>query len=199
LLAMNDKASVSPSHTDRKVETNAYEAPSAFPMQVVVGSENPVKVEAVKEALMLLGIDAEVRAAQVKSGVPNQPICGQALEGAKNRAGEALALEGTDIGVGIEGGICPYAGRTLAFAAVFAKGKDGAENFSFSASFTLPDQLVQLMNQGKELGDAVDQAFGTREAKRGVGAVGLLTGVLSRKELYVQPSLLALYVFRKPS
>ncbi|TRM93477.1 purine NTP phosphatase, partial [Sulfolobus sp. A20-N-G8] len=81
----------------------------------------------------------------------------------------------------------------VAFAIVYMITKNGLENFAISASFTLPKSIVSLLFDGKELGEATDLIFNVKESKKKEGAVGLLTKVIDRKELYVQPVIMALY------
>ncbi len=164
-------------------------------MRVAVGSVNKVKVEAVAEALKLMKVDAELIAVEVRSGVPDQPVCDQTFEGARNRARESTKISGSDVGIGIEGGICSYATKTLAYAVVYASSASGKENFALSAAFSLPKGIVDLIGAGMELGDAVDRFFGAKDSKHAEGAVGYLTKVISRRDLYVQPVIMALYPF----
>ncbi len=164
-------------------------------MRVAVGSTNRVKVEAVEVALKMMGTSAQVLPVDVPSGVPDQPLCEQTFQGARNRARSALNSRSADLGVGIEGGICRYAGRTLAYAVVYVRSSGGEENFAFSAAFSLPREIVALVESGIELGEAIDRFFGTRDSKHAEGAVGRLTRVISRRDLYVQPVVMALYPF----
>jgi inosine/xanthosine triphosphatase len=73
-------------------------------MKVVVGSLSEIKLAAVREAL---GDKAEVEGVDVESGVPPQPVgAAQTLEGARNRAREALKLRpDADMAIGIENGM----------------------------------------------------------------------------------------------
>ncbi len=54
--------------------------------KVLVGSQNPVKVEAVREAFACYFGPVEVVGLSVESGVPAQPVNDDTLAGAKNRA-----------------------------------------------------------------------------------------------------------------
>jgi len=164
-------------------------------MFVAVGSTNKVKVEAVKEALKIIGIDAEVISLNVESGVSPQPFCHETFVGAKNRAYNVLKNTKADLGIGIEGGICVYENKYLAFAVVYAVNREGIENFSFSMAFSLPGLMVKHILDGKELGEATDITFSTKGSKQQEGAIGYLTKVISRKDLYVQPVIAALYPF----
>jgi len=164
-------------------------------MFVAVGSTNKAKVEAVKEALKIIGINAEVISLNVESGVSPQPFCHETFVGAKNRAYNALKNSKADLGIGIEGGICIYENKYLAFAVVYAVNREGIENFSFSMAFSLPSLMVKHILDGKELGEATDIVFSTKGSKQQEGAIGYLTKVISRKDLYVQPVIAALYPF----
>jgi inosine/xanthosine triphosphatase len=164
-------------------------------MLVSVGSKNRVKIEAVSEALKVAGINAELISVDAESGVSKQPFCDDTFTGARNRARNSLR-ENVDIGIGIEGGICEYRGKMLAFAVVHCSHRDGRENFSTSASFTLPEDMAKLVKGGMELGEATDIIFNDQGSKSKIGAVGYLSkGLITRTALYVQPVLLALYPF----
>ncbi|BCU69246.1 DUF84 family protein [Stygiolobus caldivivus] len=165
-------------------------------MFVAIGSTNKAKVEAVKEAIKIIGLPAKVEAVKIDPEVPPQPICNQTFVGAKRRAYKALRISGADIGVGIEGGIFYYENKVLGYAVVYAVSKEGMENFAFSASFPLPPSIASLVVQGKELGEATDIVFSTKDSKQYEGAIGYLTkNYITRKDLYVQPVVIALYPF----
>ncbi|AWR96539.1 DUF84 family protein [Acidianus sulfidivorans JP7] len=164
-------------------------------MLVSIGSKNKTKVEAVKEALNIVRIDAKVIDVEVESGVPNQPLCKETLIGARNRAIKSLKITNSDIGIGIEGGICIEEYKMLAFAVVYVVDKYGNENFSKSASFVLPKNVVKRISNGIELGYAVDMEYSRHDSKHSEGAVGILTKYIDRKKLYVEPVILALYPF----
>ncbi|HLF24651.1 MAG TPA: pantetheine-phosphate adenylyltransferase, partial [Burkholderiales bacterium] len=80
----------------------------------VVGSDNPVKVEAVRRVVERAFPKGRVALAKVASGVPEQPFEHEIVRGAANRARAALAWDGSAVlGVGIEAGIVfdPRAGQ----------------------------------------------------------------------------------------
>lgn len=164
-------------------------------MLVSVGSTNKTKVEAVKEAIKIIGLNAEIISIEVPSGVSEQPFCEETLIGARNRAIRALRKTNADIGIGIEGGICVENFTMLAYAIVYAVDKNGTENFAKSASFTLPKNVAKYIANGIELGEAIDIIFSTKNSKYNEGAVGILTKYIDRKRLYVDPVILALYPF----
>src|SRR5207249_10003938 len=73
------------------------------PLQVSVGSNNPVKIRAVKDVFQALSLSARVRGVRVKTDVSDQPFDEEAVHGAMNRAKSAIG--GGDCGVGIEAGL----------------------------------------------------------------------------------------------
>jgi len=164
-------------------------------MLVSIGSTNPTKINAVKSALQIIGLEYDLVAVSVSSGVSNQPFCDETFVGARNRAIRSLLEAHADLGIGIEGGICVEKNRLVAFAVVYAVNKNGKENFAKSASFTLPAKIAELIYRGIELGSATDLAFSTHDSKHKSGAVCILTKYIDRTRLYVDPVIMALYPF----
>ncbi|ARM75019.1 DUF84 family protein [Acidianus manzaensis] len=164
-------------------------------MLVSIGSKNKTKIEAVKEALDIINLEAQVIDVEVSSGVSNQPFCKETLIGARNRALNSIKITNADIGIGIEGGLCIENYKMLAYAVVYVIDKYGNENFSKSASFVLPKNVIRHIIQGMELGHAIDIEYSRHDSKHNEGAVGILTKYIDRKKLYVEPVILALYPF----
>lgn len=171
--------------------------------KVIIASQNPVKIEAVKSAFtkMFSQEKFEFEGISVPSGVQDQPMGDEmTLTGALNRAGNAMAkLPHANFWVGIEGGIEKSSeGEMQAFAWIVVrsrhytgKGKTGA--------FFLPYAIAELVNKGKELGHADDLVFSQNNSKQKNGAVGLLTeNVINRTDLYSQGVVLALIPFKQP-
>ncbi|NPA21993.1 MAG: inosine/xanthosine triphosphatase [Candidatus Micrarchaeota archaeon] len=147
-------------------------------MKVVVGSTNPVKINAVKRAFP----EHEVIGAEVESGVPSQPIGEETWKGAINRAKQAF--QHGDLGVGIEGGIQKLYSRWYGFGVVAIY--DGEEVYlGTSGWFELPEWLVKRLLEGEELGELMAKLTHTPDLKKKWGAIGVLTkGKLSREDLY---------------
>lgn len=155
--------------------------------RVVVGSTNPVKIGAARTVLRRLAPDVEVVGHAVPSGVPDQPWGDdETIRGALARARGACALEGAELGIGIEGGVVANdddSVRTCAWAAVVAR--DGRRGVGGSLAMPLPERVAQLVREGMELGHAMDHVTGVEDVKRGAGAVGILTaGLVSRQQAY---------------
>lgn len=72
-------------------------------ISVSVGSENPVKVEAVKNAVQKIWGYTTVIAVKCLSGVSDQPTSDdEAIEGALTRAQQSLEKTGADYGIGFD-------------------------------------------------------------------------------------------------
>lgn len=171
-------------------------------MNVIISSKNPVKVQAVKEAVQLL-FPNETHAFEgisVPSGVSEQPMTdGETLQGAKNRAKQAKRVhpEG-DLWIGIEGGIEPREAGMMAFAWIVVEGKTQT-GLGRSAGFMLPPAVCRLISEGIELGEADDIVFGKSNSKQSNGAIGLLTqDLITRTTLYIPAILMALIPFSRP-
>jgi len=67
---------------------------------------------------------------------------------------------------------------------------------SRTTTFLLPQKVVDLIDQGYELGDANDIVFKKHNSKQNNGAVGLLTNnLVTRTSLYKQAVVLAMIPF----
>ncbi len=149
-------------------------------MKVVVGSTNPVKINATKRAFSLLGTH-EVIGMKVPSNVPDQPIGEETWKGAMERAKQAFQFG--DIGVGIEGGIQKLYERWYAFGVVALY--DGDFYIGTSGWFELPPWIVNRLLEGTELGTIMGELSQDPNIKQKGGAIGLLTkNLLDRESLY---------------
>ena len=121
----------------------------------------------------------------------------ETLQGAKNRA--KYLKENYPDGefyVGIEGGIQSIGEEMEAFAWIVVTNKDGLTGKAQTSTFQLPSRIVELIQQGVELGHADDLVFNRKNSKQGNGAVGILTGdVIDRIEYYRHAVILALIPF----
>jgi inosine/xanthosine triphosphatase len=171
-------------------------------MKVIVASKNPTKIEAVKEGFRKVfpEIYFEFIGISVPSGVPDQPFgSDETYTGALNRAENARNLEpAADYWVGLEGGNIRHEHEmeAMAWIVVLSKNSKGRAR---TAGFFLPKKVVELINDGLELGHADEVVFGIKNSKQKMGSSGLLTNnVIDRMELYVPAVVFALIPFNKP-
>ncbi len=166
-------------------------------MRVIVASENPVKIDAVKETFSKFYNDVEVQGIKVDSGVPAQPINEDTFTGAKNRAHKLFDENfDADYFVGIEGGVSKYYNNWFAFGCMYILDKEGKSAFGTSPHFELPGKVINELLKGKELGSLIDDLTNEKNTKQNSGAIGYLTdGILDRKNLYISGLITALVPF----
>lgn len=168
--------------------------------KVIIASKNPVKIQAAKNGLKKTFPSQEFQCigVSVPSNVSDQPMSDdETFLGAKNRADNASkTYEGADFYIGIEGGIEITGGEMQAFAWIVIK-SNGKYGKSRTGTFFLPKQVVDLIKEGKELGEADDILFKRDNSKQKSGAVGILTGdIIDRTTYYTEAVILALIPFR---
>lgn len=164
-------------------------------MRVLVGSTNPVKIEAVREAFIKYYPECEVVGVEVESGVAGQPMSEEeTIRGAKNRARVALEVGG-DYGVGLEGGVTEIDGKMFECAWVVVRSRVGVDGLGGGLYFELPPKVAEEIRNGGELGPIMAKVM-KYDVKRTNGAIGVLTkDRLDRKSAYVQIVLSALVKF----
>lgn len=171
--------------------------------KIVVASKNPVKLNATLNGFTRMFPDETfvIEGSDVQSGVSDQPITDdETYQGACNRVENARqAVPEADFWVGLEGGIEAKAGGMEAFAWIVVCSRDGLVGKGKTGVFFLPPQIADLIQQGKELGEADDIVFGRTNSKQAGGAVGLLTnGVIDRADYYSEAIVFALIPFKNP-
>lgn len=171
-------------------------------MKILVGSKNPVKIAAVKEAFSLYFDDLEVIGINANSKVPDQPINEETYIGAENRARELFLLNNTeslnaDYFVGIEGGIQETHKKWFAFGCMCIIREDEKISFGTSAHFELPEIVIEQLLKRKELGHVMDEIMKQENTKQKGGAISFFTnGKMDRKELYIPGLISALVPFQ---
>jgi len=178
-------------------------------MKFVVGSTNPVKVNAVKSAIkkMLKFSDSDfhVIAVGVESGVPDQPITlDDIILGATNRAERAMQkIPEASLSFGIEAGITKMP-RTITgyidFAVCVTLDEEGRKTIGFSPGFEYPPFVIKkIFDEKKEVGQIFDELLGEKDVKKKIGAIGILTGGIIPRELFVELSVIMALVPRIPN
>ena len=170
--------------------------------KVIIASQNPVKINAVRIGFgkMFPNEKFKFKGVLVPSNVSDQPASDQEImTGAGNRANNAYkVLKNADYWVGIEGGVEKLDREMRVFAWVVIKSND-ISGKAKTGTFFLPKKIVELVDKGKELGDADDIVFGRTNSKQKNGTVGMLTkNVVDRTGYYVEAVILALIPFRNP-
>lgn len=170
---------------------------------VAVGSENPVKVEAVTRVVGRFFKDPVVKPRKVPSRVPEQPVGEATWTGAKERAHAALAAApNADLGVGIEAGLLRVTKEArwydVQVCAIVDAG--GRVTTGVGPGFEHPPAVLKdVLDGAKTVGDAVGQLAGDADIGRTVGAVGWLSGgALDRTALTESAVLMAMLPRLRP-
>lgn len=165
-------------------------------IHIVVASKNPVKINATLQAFKAVFPHHKInhQTVTVPSNVPAQPMTDdQTRRGAVNRAQNAAHKHPqADYWVGLEGGIDRLGDTYYSFAWAAVKHRHHIE-LSRTATFSLPTRVSKLIDQGIELGFAMDQAYRLINSKHQQGAIGYFThNLISRTDLYVPALTIAL-------
>lgn len=146
-------------------------------MIVAVGSINPTKTNPVKKIFSHHFKNVEVVGVSVSSGVKDQPThIDEAYQGALNRAKAAMKeVKSADYGVGIEGGLHQHKYGWFESSMVVVIDRKGQIGVGSSGGLVLPPKIIKEIQKGKNLEEAVDTLFGTKNVGSGIGMFGLMT------------------------
>lgn len=171
-------------------------------MKVAVGSMNPVKVNAVKEAFEKLFPDKkwEVIGVDVKSGVSDQPMSDEeSIKGARSRAKKAIKKLDAHFGVGLEGGLHKIRKHWFDCGWIVVVNKKGEEGIGSSIRIQMSKKMMKLVFSGKELGEVSDILFNKVNSKQAEGHFGIMTkNLITRTHGYLDGVLSALSRFVHP-
>lgn len=172
-------------------------------LKVIVGSKNPVKVNAAKEALSLTHNEASVDSIGVHapSGVADQPMTEEQTKlGAINRVLYCREHHQADYYMAMEGGVHLFDFGPATFAyVVIANNTQQAPSIGRGALLPLPMAVYESLQTGEELGHVMDRLFNTDNIKQKGGAISLLTNnVATRQSNYTHALVLAMAPFLHP-
>ncbi|MBI3522582.1 MAG: DUF84 family protein [Chloroflexi bacterium] len=167
----------------------------------VVGSTNPAKLEAVRSALARLAPSCAVTGVAIDTGLPAQPFGDeQTRSGAEVRARAALASDGADAGIGLEGGVLLDGERVWLLSWVAAIDRGGTVGYGGGLRMLLPPSTARQLRAGIELGAIVDELFHVHDSKTTDGAIGLLTErYVSRADAFADLVAMALAPHLNPA
>jgi len=161
------------------------------PIRVHVGSDNPVKVQAVAGVLARIFGDVDVTGHRVAVNVPSEPWGEEVERGAVERARKALGS--ADFGVGVEAGIFERQGDLYDVQFCAVVDKMNRVTVGHGSGFRYPPKVSELLRKGITVGDAFKLLYEQEKSGRGNGAIGFLThGMLKRSELTEQAVVAAM-------
>lgn len=177
---------------------------------VAVGSTRRPKLDAVREALAILGpsLDGnaqfDIAGVEVSSGVRHTPLSREEImAGARQRA-EALLRIAREKGepwqyfVGLEGGVdvVRERGARCVFLEnwAYVADRSGRGAFGQSGAVLLPEPLVKrVVDEGIELSEAIDAFAGGRGIRDAQGAWGVLTRNLITRQDAIRVSVISAF------
>lgn len=161
-------------------------------IKINVGSGNPVKLKAARDAFNNYFNNFEVVSVKVDSGVHEQPkTLRETVDGAKNRA--VAAFKDCDFSVGLEAGIFPFPEVKTGYVDIsIAVIYDGKEFFiGTSPCFEYPcDVIKEVLKGRKDVGMIFDELYGTIDQKQKGGAVGFLTKDIVSRDKFIELSII---------
>ncbi|WP_153464839.1 DUF84 family protein [Sediminibacillus terrae] len=151
-------------------------------MKMYIGSMNPAKIKAVKNAFP----EAEVVEIDVASKVSLQPFSDEeTMEGAVNRARECASLNPDSVGIGLEGGVMELNGELFLCNWGALINEKGHTFLASGARIPLPEEVAAQLEKGIELGEVMDVYSQRKDVRKKEGAVGIFTNELvSREEMF---------------
>ncbi|MDB4940224.1 MAG: yjjX [Candidatus Doudnabacteria bacterium] len=176
-------------------------------MRVLIGSKNPVKIEATRLAFERVWPEIKnekefsFEGFDVASGVAAQPMSDdEAVLGARNRAKALMKLGEADYYVGLEGGSQFVDDRYYECGWIVVLDKFMNQGIGSTLKIELPKVIEQMILEGMELGDVVDKVFETHNSKQASGFFGLITnGHITRTDAYRDGVICALARFIQPT
>lgn len=120
------------------------EKENVFEHGLKLGGMSVHKLDALREACVLVGIDIKIIGIPVESGINAQPYgFDETYEGAMNRAKNAQTENSQAVVVGIESGIIPIGDKFIDMAVVVVLTSDGRSFVSTSAGVEFPRDVVE--------------------------------------------------------
>lgn len=148
-------------------------------MKILIGTENPGKIEGAKQAFEKYFNDIKIEGISVSSDVGDQPINEEILQGAKNRVKnlKEYAINNNieaDFYVSSEAGITDLLGEWIDINAVIIEDSEGFQSVGTSQGFPIPNKYIDEIKE-TELGKVMDRIFSGKELGKGKGGISFLT------------------------
>lgn len=153
-------------------------------MNIIIGSTNPTKINAVETVFP----EATIHAQSVHSNVSAQPIGDEeTLSGAINRAKSIRKSYPKMYAIGLEGGVMYVEGNLYLnnWGALITP--NDQVYTAAGARIPLPNEFSKKLNERIELGDLMDTFTNKKNIGNREGAIGIFTSsCLTRADLFAQ-------------
>lgn len=156
-------------------------------MRLAAGTTNQAKLQAIYN---IFNDGANIIPCKVPSNVSEQPFSDEeTIQGAINRAKNAIAETDADIGIGLEGGVNESLhGLMLCnWGALVIREFSEQPFIAGGARIVLPAYISQRLRNGEELGPVMDDFCQQENIRSHEGAIGIFTdGQVNRVEMFTQ-------------
>jgi len=166
-------------------------------IKILIGSNNKAKIEGAKLAFEKYFSDFEIISEDIPSGVNNQPINDEILQGARNRINglKKLNMKDIDFYISSEAGLISIGDSYLNINMGVIEDNCGYESIGTSQGYMIPKNKIELIKQ-KSLGIVFDEIFNGVNLNRNKGGIHYLTlGECSRIQFVRDSFILALIPF----
>lgn len=165
------------------------------PLKVAVGSTNKVKIDAVRNIFMQAFGLVEILSVEPGHAIEKQPMEERVVEGAIERAKNAIAKTESDFGVGVEAGL--FYNKLLKkhldiqYCAIIDA--SGRLTVGHGPGFEYPPEVMKVVLEGGTVGDTMSKMTGIENIGHKEGSVGYLSdGMIDRTSLTEISVLMAL-------
>ena len=153
---------------------------------VAIGSTNPIKVKAVKNAFA--GEDVNIVSCSASSNVRPQPLSNEeTLQGAVNRAKDCLEKTDAQFAFGLEAGVTFLQGQVYLCHWGALVDRQGGVYFTNGPIILLPSSYEELLVAGQSLEEIMHSSTGIQDLGKKEGSIGIYTqGRLNREQVLTQ-------------
>lgn len=129
-------------------------------MKIAIGSKNPAKVNPTKKVLISSFPGAEIIDVDVYSNVSDMPLSDdEMIQGAINRAKNALKKTDADMAIGLEGGAYDSEYGMFLAGWVAIIDKNGKFGLGSGPRMLLPNDIKNALIEGNELGPYLEENY----------------------------------------
>ena len=142
-------------------------------MKILMGTQNPGKLEGAKQAFEKYFDNVEIEGIAVESDVSKQPTNKEIFQGAKNRVKhlKEYAKQNNieaDFYIASEGGITNLLGNWIELNAAVIEDKEGLQGVGTSSGFEIPEKYIDDII-ATEFGIVMDKVFSQHNLGKGKG------------------------------
>jgi inosine/xanthosine triphosphatase len=167
-------------------------------LTIAVGSKNPSKIKAVEDAFKILLKRKPFKLLTYNSPslVSKQPMNEkECIQGAYNRALDAINRSDVDIAVGLEAGISKITGKYFTGGWVVMIDKNNNVSKSATLKIQVPEKIMEMVKNKYQLGEATDMIYKKKDTSKKIGFFGLISDKLITRSSAYKDAVIAAYKY----